>query len=107
MEKGVIKSMSEKIVYISGAITGTKDYMERFGAAEKTLKYWGYKPINPAKTNSKLPEDTTWAGYMRASIRLLMKADAIYMIRGWRKSKGAALEHLIAKALGMEIITDL
>lgn len=95
---------NEKIVYISGAITGTLDYMERFGAAEKTLKYWGYKPINPAKINSKLPADTTWSGYMRSSIKLLMKADAIYMIRGWKKSKGAVLEHTIARALGMEVV---
>lgn len=98
---------SKKTVYISGAITGTTDYMERFKAAEKVLKWWGYKTINPAEINSKLPADTTWSGYMRASIRLLLKADAIYMIRGWKSSKGAKLERIIAQALGMEIITNL
>lgn len=98
---------SDKTVYISGAITGTLDYKERFKAAEKCLQWWGYKTINPAEENAKLPKSTTWEGYMRASIRLLMKADAIYMIRGWQASKGARLERKIAKELGMEIITNL
>ena len=92
------------IVYISGKITGTTDYMERFASAEKLLKARGFKVINPAKRNAKLPEGTTWETYMRESIKMLMKADAIYMLHGWRKSKGATLERLLAYTLGMDIL---
>ena len=49
------------IVYISGAISGTTDYMERFEKAENKLKDEGYTVINPAKINSFLPTTTTWA----------------------------------------------
>ena len=44
-------------IYISGAITGTDDYMERFSKAEKELAEQGYSVVNPAKVNAQLPED--------------------------------------------------
>ena len=47
-------------IYISGAITGTDDYMERFVKAEKELTENGYSAINPAKVNAQLPEDTSY-----------------------------------------------
>ena len=47
-------------VYISGAITGTDDYMERFKAAEDELTGEGMSVINPAHANSYMPEDTTY-----------------------------------------------
>ena len=40
---------------------------------------------------------------MRVAIPELCKCDAIYMLEGWRHSKGARLEHTIARELGMEI----
>ena len=42
-------------IYISGAITGTDDYMERFEKAEKELTDKGYSVLNPAKVNAQLP----------------------------------------------------
>ena len=50
-------------IYISGAITGTDDYMERFAKAEKELTEQGYSVINPAKVNAQLPEDTSYEEY--------------------------------------------
>ena len=47
-------------IYISGAITGIDDYMERFAKAEKKLTEQGYSVVNPAKVNAQLPEDTTY-----------------------------------------------
>ena len=47
-------------IYISGAITGTDDYMERFEKAEKELAEKGYSVVNPAKVNAQLPEDTSY-----------------------------------------------
>ena len=93
-------------VYISGKITGTTDYMERFEAAEKKLVGKGYDAINPAKRNAEFPPGTAWETYMRSCITMLMGADAIYMMRGWRRSAGAVLEHQIATSLGMVIINE-
>ena len=61
----------KKKVYISGPITGTKDYMEKFAKAEEVLKSKGYSVINPAKVNAQLPEDTTYEQYMQMSITMM------------------------------------
>lgn len=47
-------------IYISGAITGTDDYVERFAKAEKELTEQGYSVVNPAKVNAQLSEDTPY-----------------------------------------------
>lgn len=83
-------------VYISGKITGTTDFMQRFDAAEERLKAEGYAVLNPAKANSYMPEDTTWEEYMKVSLTLLQMADAIYMLDGWEDSKGARQEYNMA-----------
>ena len=51
-------------IYLSGKITGTTDYMERFSAKQKDLKTKGYEVVNPALINSFLPKSTTWEEYM-------------------------------------------
>jgi hypothetical protein len=79
-------------IYISGAITGTTDYMERFAKAEERLKAQGYTVINPAKVNAQLPDDTTWEQYMDMSMIMLDMCDGIYMLNGWKESKGAVKE---------------
>lgn len=79
-------------IYISGPITGTDDYMERFERAETSLELAGYTVINPAAVNSMLPADTTHEHYMRTSIAMLSMCDAIYMMSGWKNSKGCAEE---------------
>lgn len=76
-------------IYISGAITGTDDYMERFAKAEKKLTEQGYSVINPAKVNSQLPKDTTHEEYMNMSKCMLGMCDVIYLLNGWEKSCGA------------------
>lgn len=94
------------MIYISGKITGTTDYMERFEAVENRLKEQGYKVLNPAKFNASLPQDTKWEVYMRQSIKYLMLADTIYMLKDWEESNGATLELKIAKMLKMEVIYE-
>ena len=93
-------------VYISGAITGTDDYMERFANAEKELTEQCYSVVNPAKVNAQLPEDTTYEEYMKMSFCMLDMCEAIYMLRGWNKSCGANRELGYAMARGMIIIYE-
>lgn len=50
-------------VYISGAISGVKDYEKKFSKAEKDLKAKGYETINPCT----LPHDhdKSYESYMK------------------------------------------
>lgn len=82
-----------KRIYISGAITGTTDYMDRFSEAEKMLTKSGYEVVNPARVNAQLPKSTTYDEYMEMSFCMLKMCDIIYMLDGWKDSHGAGLEH--------------
>ncbi len=94
-------------VYISGAITGTTDYEERFEAAEWLLYKKGFKEaVNPAAISALLPKGMPWDAYMGAMLPLLRYCDAIYMLRGWEKSAGARIEHEYAVKLGLVVIEE-
>lgn len=79
-------------IYISGAISNTDDYMERFEKAEKKLTEQGYSVVNPAKVNAQLPEDTSYEEYMKMCFCMLDMCDGIYILKGWKKSLGANRE---------------
>lgn len=104
LRKGEGKTM--KKVYISGKITGTKDYMERFAECEKKLTEQGYSVINPAKVNAMLPQDTEYDEYMKMSFTMLEMCDMIYMMNGWSTSNGACMEYDKARELGKEIMLE-
>ena len=93
-------------IYISGAITGTDDYMKRFAKAEKELTDKGYSVVNPAKVNAQLPEDTSYEEYMRMSFCMLDMCVAIYMLDGFEKSCGANRELGYAMAKDMIIMYE-
>lgn len=93
-------------IYISGAITGTDDYMERFAKAQKDLEEQGYSVVNPAAVNSMLPEDTGYEEYMRMSFLMLDMCDSIYMLDGWSKSCGANREYGYAIAMNKVIVFE-
>jgi hypothetical protein len=90
-------------IFISGPITGTKDYLERFAAAERELSRRGYKPLNPAKVLAVVPFELSWEACMRVTRGLLDACDAIYMLKGWENSAGAIVEHEEAIHYGLEI----
>lgn len=91
-------------IYISGAITGTDDYMERFANAEKYLTELGYSVVNPAKVNAQLPSDTDYENYMKMSFCMLDMCDGIYLLKGWEKSCGSNRELGYAMAKGKIIL---
>lgn len=93
-------------VYISGAITGTDDYMERFKLAEDELKQQGYSVVNPALVNAMLPTDTTYEEYMKMSFCMLEMCESIYLLNGWEKSCGANRELGFAMAKDMIIMKE-
>jgi len=75
--------------------------VESFEAAEALLRKQGYCVINPHAIYH--PADSSWIDYMRRDIAALLIADEVYALHGWRDSRGARLEILIAKELDMPV----
>lgn len=94
----------KKVVYISGKITGTTDYMVRFAIAEKELRRQGYEVINPAKIFSSVSQTMPYEFFMDTSLVMLGYADAIYMSKGWEDSRGARIEFAAAVGLDLEVL---
>ena len=90
-------------IYLSGKITGTADYMERFAAKQKDLESKGCEVINPALINSFLPKSTTWEEYMSLCYPMINMCDAIYFMDGWEDSKGAKIEYEYATRINKAI----
>lgn len=93
-------------IFISGAISGTDDYVERFKAAEKELLKHGYTVVNPVPMNAVLPTDTAWQTYMHISLAALETCDVIYSLKGWEESPGATVERIWAEKLGLVMIEE-
>ena len=93
-------------VYISGQITSlTHDkYRKAFKKAVEDLTNEGHEPVDPSELGK--PEHRSWHYYMKKAIPQLCECDAIYMLMGWGKSKGAQLEMIIAQGLDMPIFYE-
>lgn len=100
--------MEEK-VYISGPITGTDNFVERFAMAEWMLRQKGYTVMNPASAArlSEMPPATTaWEEYMGDDLKMIATADAIYLLKGWENSRGAKIEYNVAVGMGKQIMHE-
>ena len=91
------------IVYISGKIKNNENYEQEFRQADIWLKHQGHLTINPANLDM-VCSSLSYEQYMAIDYKLVEIADAIFMIHGWQKSKGACAELQYAKSLGKKII---
>lgn len=91
------------IGYLSGPITGRKNYRQQFARAAGTLKELGYVVINPAELDQVLPvKEMGYEGIMRIDLEILATADYLVQLPGWEDSKGANRE--LGFALGADKI---
>ena len=68
-------------------------YKEEFAKVEKEITEKGYIVINPAW----LPKGLDINRYMPVCLAMVDAADAIYMMKGWKESRGARLEKAYAE----------
>ncbi|MFC2741955.1 MAG: DUF4406 domain-containing protein [Selenomonas artemidis] len=96
-------NLKDKIVFISGAITGIENYKEIFAPAEEDLKNQGAIVLNPAV----LPWGMKWEDYLRITKEMVRCADVVYVLPKWEKSKGVIEELALAKELGKIIVYEV
>jgi hypothetical protein len=105
-------------VYIAGPITGIPDNNRAgFAAGEKWAAEQGWEPVNPlaiahAHPGRRCPvgeaitdggETHPYGCWVRADLAALLDCDAILMLRGWTRSRGAKHEHATAAICFMPI----
>lgn len=103
---------NEMKIYISGKITGLKNYRRLFKKAEKRLTKKGFTVLNPVTIGDNLympgniSEEAKWKKYMKADLRAMLGCDGVYLLNNWEDSKGAKMECDIAVKCGMSIFKE-
>lgn len=99
-------------VYLSGPMTGYEsENRPAFHAAAAALRECGFDVVNPAELNPGPPPserdlhayEAFYNACMRVDIKALCDCEAIALMPGWERSKGAHLELHIAHRVGLQV----
>lgn len=96
--------------YISGPLSAATDEAmqankQRMRAAQAALEANGHTVVCPL--DNGLHESAKWEEHMRADLRMMLADDVttVAMLDGWGDSRGACMEHDIAKRLGLRVVS--
>jgi len=105
-----------KAIYIAGPMTGIKCFnYPAFYKAENNIGH-KWRVFNPARMDGidttgmkgqshEVPEFCLKKA-MHKNCAAICQCDAIYMLKGWEKSRGAMVEFQLAIYLGLEIVYE-
>lgn len=115
-----------KNVYVAGPMRGYPEFnFPAFKAASADLRDQGFVVFNPAEKDverhdgvdisvgnvtGSIDQASSQHGFsLREALRddmvwICEHADAIYLLKGWEKSKGAQAELALAEALGIDVM---
>ena len=93
-------------IYISGKITGLKNYKKLFRKAEKRLIKKGFNVVNPVTLGEALPENSDWSKYMKMDLHAMLECNGIYLLDNWEDSKGAIIEEKVSRACGLVVFHE-
>lgn len=109
---------SERACYIAGPMAGLPDSnFPAFRQAESVLEAEGWTVLNPAtgvpdkilakaeRLGAAFRDTPDYRALMRRDIEWVMAVDAVFLLPGWEKSRGATCEALVAQMLGRSVNT--
>ncbi|AOK00370.1 DUF4406 domain-containing protein [Burkholderia vietnamiensis] len=89
-------------LYLAGPMSGYPELnFPAFNAEASRLRGLGFQIVNPAEINANSGAD--WLSCMRADIKQLVDCDGIALLPGWERSRGANVEHVVARGLGLRV----
>jgi len=99
-------------IYLAGPMRGLPEFnFPAFFAAAKDLRKRGWEVFNPAERdlnrdhfNPKTDAAKPMAYYMQYDLRAVCRSDAVVVLPGFRKSKGARLEVHVAREIGIPVL---
>lgn len=106
-----------KVVFVSGRISAPTmvEYHRNIEHADKValkLRKRGYAVFCPHKNSEwqsgalrRDPEED-FEEWMIRDMEILSRCDMVYMLKGWRQSRGSKREYQKAKELGKEILFE-
>ena len=99
-----------KTIYIAGPMAGLPgENFPAFYEAEKRLVREGWTPVNPARFNHVFgvsPKGKMLDAICESERAAIPYLDAIYLLKGWEKSKGAKRELFVALQHNLEVIVE-
>jgi len=91
-------------IYVAGPMTGLPDLnYSAFAAETARLRALGHEVVSPAEINAGL-EHEGWAACMRRDVALMATCDAVQLLPGWTKSRGATIEVNLARELDIQVM---
>lgn len=86
--------------YLAGPMTGIPNLNKPlFDMAASILRGLGHDIVNP----TELEQFRSWDVTMRHALRAMLECDAVILLPGWERSRGALLEFEVAQKVSMTI----
>lgn len=97
-----------RLWYLSGPMTGLPDFnFPAFERAALELRRRGVSVLSAHEIDhgETLEErgSQNFETYLKTDLRKMLECDGVILLPGWKTSRGARLEHSVAKTLWMEI----
>lgn len=100
-------------LYVAGPMSNIELYnYPAFEAAAGKLRAAGFEVLSPHEMTfpcgcgggvHSCGVDHSWSDYMREALGLLLRAHGVAALEDWDRSRGARLEVMVARRLGMHV----